>query len=69
MRSYIKMSDAFNDEFHFADEGIDCDQYKIVFYSIFEVMNQGQHFKHIMEETEQNNKKYFKIRIKHLLCK
>ena len=50
--SYINRSDAFNDGLHFVDESIDCDQYRSVFYSIFEVMNQGQHFKHMMEELE-----------------
>jgi wobble nucleotide-excising tRNase len=52
MLSYINRSDAFNDGLHFVDESIDCDQYRSVFYSIFEVMNQGQHFKHMMEEAE-----------------
>lgn len=52
MLSYINRSDAFNDGLHFVDESIDCDQYRSVFYSIFDVMNQGQHYKHMMEETE-----------------
>lgn len=41
MLSYINRSDAFNDGLHFVDESIDCEQYRDVFYSIFEVMNQG----------------------------
>jgi len=52
MLSYINRSDTFNDGLHFVDESIDCDQYRSVFYSILEVMNQGQHFKHMMEELE-----------------
>ena len=52
MLSYINRSDAFNDGLHFVDESIDCDQYRDVFYSIFDVMNQGQHFRHMMEEAE-----------------
>lgn len=41
MPSYINRSDAFNDDLRFVDESIDCDQYRSVFYSIFEMMNQG----------------------------
>lgn len=52
MLSYINRSDAFNDGLHFVDESIDCEQYRDVFYSVFEVMNQGQHFRHMMEEAE-----------------
>ena len=52
MLSYINRSDAFNDGLHFVDESIDCEQYRDVFYSIFDVMNQGQHFRHMMEEAE-----------------
>ena len=52
MLSYINRSDAFNDGIHFVDESIDCEQYRDVFYSIFDVMNQGQHFRHMMEEAE-----------------
>lgn len=52
MLSYINRSDAFNDGLHFVDESIDREQYRDVFYSIFEVMNQGQHFRHMMEEAE-----------------
>ncbi|WP_281522876.1 hypothetical protein [Mogibacterium timidum] len=52
MLFYRNSSDAFNDGLHFVDESIDWEQYKDVFYSIFDVMNQGQYFRHMMEETE-----------------
>ena len=52
MLSYINRSDAFNDGLNFVDESIDCEQYRDVFYSIFDVMNHGQHFRHMMEEVE-----------------
>lgn len=48
----INRSDTFNNGLHFVDKSIDCEQYRDVFYSIFEAMNQEQHFRHMMEETE-----------------
>jgi wobble nucleotide-excising tRNase len=52
MLSYIDRSDAFNDGMHFVDESIDCDQYRDVFRTIFDVMGHGQHFKRMMAEAD-----------------
>jgi wobble nucleotide-excising tRNase len=52
MLSYINRSDAFNDGMHFVDESIDCDQYRDVFRTIFEVMGHGQHFKRMIAEAD-----------------
>jgi wobble nucleotide-excising tRNase len=52
MLSYIDRSDAFNEGLHFVDENIDCDQYRDVFRTIFNVMNQGQHYKRMMNEID-----------------
>lgn len=52
MLSYINKADSFNDGLHFVDESIDCDQYRDVFRSIFDVMHQEQHYKRMLEETE-----------------
>ncbi len=52
MLSYINRSDAFNDGMHFVDESIDCDQYRDVFRTIFDVMGHGQHFKRMISEAD-----------------
>ena len=52
MLSYIKRSDSFNDGLHFVDESIDCQQYKDTFWTIFDAMNQTQHFHMMMNEKE-----------------
>ena len=52
MLSYINRSDTFNDGMHFVDESIDCDQYRDVFRTIFEVMGHGQHYKRMIAEAD-----------------
>ena len=52
MLSYIKRSDSFNDGLYFEDESIDCQQYKEVFWIIFDVMGQTQHYTMMMNEKE-----------------
>ena len=52
MLSYIKRSDSFNDGLHFVDESIDCQQYKDTFWTIFDAMNQTQHFNMMMNEKD-----------------
>ena len=46
------MNDAFDDGMHFVDESIDCDQYRDVFRTIFDVMGHGQHFKRMISEAD-----------------
>ncbi len=52
MLKYIKRSDSFNDGLHFMDESIDVDQYKDVFRTIFDAMEQRQHFDMMMNEND-----------------
>lgn len=52
MLKYIKRSDSFNDGLHFVDESIDVDQYKDVFRTIFDTMEQRQHYDMMMNENE-----------------
>ena len=52
MLKYIKRSDSFNDGLHFVDESIDADQYKDVFRTIFDAMEQRQHYDMMLNEQE-----------------
>lgn len=52
MLFYIDKAGSFNDGLDFVDESIDCDQYRDVFRTIFDVMNQGQHYRRMMNETD-----------------
>lgn len=54
MLSYINRADSFNDGMDFADESIDCEQYRDVFRTIFEVMGAERHYKRMMEESNTN---------------
>ena len=45
-------SDTFNDGLNFVDESMDCDQYRDVFKTIFEVLDQSQHYDRMMNETD-----------------
>ena len=52
MLKYIKRSDSFNDGLHFVDESIDADQYKDVIRTIFDAMEQRQHYDMMLNEQE-----------------
>lgn len=52
MLFYIDKADSFNDGLDFVDESIDCNQYRDVFRTIFDVMNQGQHYERMMNEEK-----------------
>lgn len=52
MLAYMHSSDTFNDGLNFVDESMDCDQYREVFKTIFEVLDQSQHYDRMMNETD-----------------
>ena len=52
MLAYMHSTDTFNDGLNFVDESMDCDQYRDVFKTIFEVLDQSQHYNRMMNETE-----------------
>lgn len=52
MLAYMHSSETFNDGLNFVDESMDCDQYRDVFKTIFEVLDQSQHYSRMMNETE-----------------
>lgn len=52
MLAYMHSTDTFNDGLNFVDESMDCDQYRDVFKTIFEVLDQSQHYSRMMNETE-----------------
>lgn len=52
MLAYMHSSDTFNDGLNFVDESIDCDQYRDVFKTIFDVLGQSQHYNRMMNEAE-----------------
>lgn len=52
MLAYMHSSNTFNDGLNFVDESMDCDQYRDVFKTIFEVLDQSQHYIRMMNETE-----------------
>lgn len=52
MLAYMHSSDTFNDGLNFVDESVDCDQYRDVFETIFDVLDQSQHYNRMMNEAE-----------------
>lgn len=52
MLAYMHSTDTFNDGLNFVDESMDCDQYRDVFKTIFEVLDQSQHYNRMMNEFE-----------------
>ncbi len=52
MLAYMHSSDTYNDGLNFVDESMDCDQYRDVFKTIFEVLDQSQHYDRMMNETD-----------------
>lgn len=52
MLAYMHSTDTFNDGLNFVDESMDCDQYRDVFKTIFEVLDQSQHYSRMMNENE-----------------
>lgn len=52
MLAYMHSTDSFNDGLNFVDESMDCDQYRDVLKTIFDVLDQSQHYNRMMNETE-----------------
>lgn len=52
MLAYMHSSDTFNDGLNFVDESMDCDQYRVVFKTIFEVLDQSQHYDRMMNAAD-----------------
>jgi wobble nucleotide-excising tRNase len=52
MLAYMYSSETFNDGLNFVDESMDCDQYRDVFRTIFDALDQSQHYNRMMNETD-----------------